>query len=341
MSHFQPCEKRLRPSGVLRGGVAAFFGLTLVAAIPVQAQKVQTFEPEVSRTPAAQHPRSIGNDTVRTPAQNAALQRDFDLLLAAYNGETHNVRAQLAKGATIEVRDAQYGFTPLMYAAANGHLGTVRYLISKGAKVNTRSREGVQIALATGESISSRTVEQQGQLMQMNRVPVLLSESGGVTPLMLASGGGYNLTVRELLSHGADPNYRSPDGDTALMYAAFKGYLPSVQALLARGARVDDKDRYGQTALMQAAWLGHLPVVRLLLNKGAQANIKARNGWTPINYAQALGHTMVVRVLRQAAARQAKAPPPSRSTPVPAKPVTNSPTPSDGSLDNGSIIILR
>ena len=107
-----------------------------------------------------------------------------------------------------------------------------------------------------------------------------MCESGGVSPLLLASAGGYNLTVRELLAHGADPNCRNPDGDTALMYAAFKGYLPSVQALLARGARVNDQDQIRPYRADASGVAGSFAGCAVCCcNKGAQVNIKARNGW--------------------------------------------------------------
>jgi ankyrin repeat protein len=363
MSHFPQGEKQRRSAGAIRHSVTAFLGLTVITLTPLttaHAQKVQTFEPAPNQslstqapTPTAQRApaatnapagNAAGSGPRLTPAQNAALQVDYELLQAAFQGDTPKVRDALKRGANIEVRDGQYGFTPLMYAAANGHLGTVRDLIRRGARVNARSREGVQIQLGAGPTMATQKVEQEGQFGQMNWFPILLCESGGINPLMLASAGGYNLTVRELLSHGADVNYRNPDGDTALMYATFKGYLPSIQALLARGARVNDTDKYGQTALAQAAWVGHLPAVRLLLNKNARVNIKARNGWTPIEYARAGKHTAIARVLRQAAAREAKMQPkitatkPKTSAP---KLVPNSPVPSAESVSNGSIIIVR
>jgi ankyrin repeat protein len=362
MSHFQQGGVWLRPAAIMRRNATAFLGLTLVTIAPLttaHAQKLQTFEPanqslgnqtpSAQRTPmmgsapAASAPATTtGSGPMLTPAQNAAMQLDYELLQAAYKGDTPNVRAALGRVANIEVRVGQYGFTPLMYASANGHLGTVRYLIGKGAKVNAQSRTGVQITLGTGPSMATQTTEQPGQFTQMNWMPVLMCESGGITPLMLASAGGYNLTVRELLAHGADANYRNPDGDTPLMYATFKGYLPSIQALLARGARVNDVDKYGQSALTQAAWTGQLPAVRLLLSKNARVNIKARNGWTPVEYAKAGRHTAIVRILKQAAAREAKTMPKTNATKTSMpKPEPHSPVPSAESVTNGSIIILR
>ena len=341
MSHFQPVHNRPCRPGVLRSCTATLLGLTLFATAPVDAQKVQTLEPEARRAPTMQ--RRTGNDVVLTTAQNAALQRDFDLLMAAYKGETWNVRDLLAKGAGLEARDGQYGFTPLMYAAANGHLGTVRFLINKGAKVNARSRQGVAIPMASGKTLATETIETQGQLTQMNQMPILICESGAVTPLFLASAGGYNLTVRELLKHGADAKLKNPDGDTPLMYAAFKGYLPSVEALVARGANINAMDRHGGTAISLAAWQGHLPVVRYLLHRGAKVNTRRSNGWTPITYAQAGGNKAIERMLRQAAAREARSTG-NRSTPVAtgtSTPATSTPVPSAGSVADGSIIIVR
>jgi len=354
MSHFQPGKRLSWDRAAARHGVA-LLGLTLLAAGPALAQSVQQIEPD---TPPATAP--AGNaaanaaksntaparsyDSGATAAQNAKARINAELLMAADKGDTVQVRQALEKGGDVEVRGGSYGYTPLMFAASKGHLGTVRLLLKKGAKVNARSTSGVSIPLSSAKPIASETVRTQGQLTQMNYYPILVCESGAISPLMLASAGGYNLTAKELLTKGADVNYRNPDGDTALMYATFTGYLPLVQTLLGRGARVNDVDRYGQSALVQAAWTGHQPVVRLLLEKKARVNTKTRNGWTPVEYAKAGNHTALAKLLEQVRVREAKweAAHPSK------KPVTNPQprvkpglVPDRRSIDDGSIIIVR
>jgi len=235
-------------------------------------------------------------------------RRDDGLLMAAYEGQTPTVRALLAKGANLETRDGRYGMTPLMWAAWRGQLGTVRYLLAKGAKVNARGRAGIPMTLGIGRDYGGFTeTTTEGNMTSWRSVQfkgLIVSESGGVTPLILAAAGGYGLTVRELLAKGADPNLKNPDGDTALMTAAFKGYLPSVQALLAKGADVNAVDKNNQSALMVAASQGHLPVVRALLSKGARAGTKASYGFTASMIARRFGFPSIAKLLQTAEAKE-------------------------------------
>ena len=79
---------------------------------------------------------------------------DFDLIQAASQGETWKVRDALKKGANINARDGQYGWTPLMWAAREGRVGTVRLLLERGAPVNARSvsKSRAPIVLITGKA---------------------------------------------------------------------------------------------------------------------------------------------------------------------------------------------
>ena len=58
-------------------------------------------------------------------------------------------------------------------------------------------------------------------------------------PLMHAIHKNQRESVRVLLRHGADPNYRGAHGNTPLMMAAGYGYADIVRALLDGGADPD------------------------------------------------------------------------------------------------------
>ncbi|MBV9470528.1 MAG: ankyrin repeat domain-containing protein [Abitibacteriaceae bacterium] len=233
------------------------------------------------------------------PPINNATKRDYDLMLAAFDGETSRVRDLLAQGAGLEARDWKYGFTPLHWASENGHLGTVRYLLSKGAKVDVRSYPNVRVVLgvAPTEISTSQTADNQNFMLYQKRY--LYTLSGHITPLMMACAGGYGLTVRELLNKGANANGGS-GSLTPLACAAFSGYMPAVQALLDKGARVNDARSHTSPALMNAVFRGATEVVKALLDRGAIAYFKDDHGYTPRMFAQTYGFTSIARLLKHA-----------------------------------------
>lgn len=117
---------------------------------------------------------------VATPA---VASPESDLANAAANGDLGSVRALVANGANLNLRDPE-GYTPLIWAAQHGQAQVAAYLIEHGANVN----------------------------------PL---DNGGYTPLMWATQEGYYDTVSVLLSHGANPHARGMAGRTAMDLVAY------------------------------------------------------------------------------------------------------------------------
>ena len=259
---------------------------------------------------------------VLTPTAHAEVRRtdfrlDADLLAAATQGQTWQVRSLLDKGARIETRDGQNGWTPLMWAARGGHVGTVRLLLARGAKVNQRSIGSTRtyMTLVAGRTrdlgTNTRTSTDATNLNTTTTTQYLAMSSfgtanNGITPLMLASVGGFNLAAKELLNKGADVNAQTSSGETALMAAAFNGYLPLVRTLLSRGARPTVRDGQGGTALSYAVLEGHTPVVRELLQRGVPANELYMKQTPLIAVAKYFNYTEIANLLRRHGANSAK-----------------------------------
>ena len=225
-------------------------------------------------------------------------RRDAELIIAAYKGDTPGVRRALARGANVNVRDRVYTWTPLMWASQNGHLGAVRYLLQKGANVNARSNDpNRRILIAYPRNLPGIDFAPDS----LNGFDI---SNGGVTALMIATTGGYALTMRELLAHGADVNARTVQNSTALMAAAGSGYLPSVQLLIKHRANVHQADYMGMTPLVFAAIAGHQRLVQTLLTSGAKADIRLFTGQRLSDAVRIGGKREIANLLDRAAARQ-------------------------------------
>lgn len=115
---------------------------------------------------------------------------------------------------------------------------------------------------------------------------------GCYSALMRAVSDGRQPLVDLLLSHGADPNLRSPEctftqqqgglnyrirkgGETALMFAPTPEI---VRLLIGKGANVNAVDLNGETALVKAAGWGQLRVAEALLAGGASVATYAKDG---------------------------------------------------------------
>jgi len=97
------------------------------------------------------------------------------------------------------------------------------------------------------------------------------NDKAGWTPLMTAAHTGYLEAMKEMLAHGALPDFGNPvdKKQTALMLAAAQGHLPAVMILVLAGADLDRADGDGYTALNYASSNRQKEVVAWMANKGA------------------------------------------------------------------------
>jgi hypothetical protein len=116
-----------------------------------------------------------------------------DLLTAAKQGDTNQVKDLLDRGADVNAKH-KGGQTALMYAVIKGHTDTIKILLDKGADVNAK-------------------------------------DMYGDTALMEATFKGHTGTIKILLDRGADVNAKDEDGYTASMYAKERGYTEIVELL--------------------------------------------------------------------------------------------------------------
>jgi hypothetical protein len=109
----------------------------------------------------------------------------------------------------------------------------------------------------------------------------------GETAIMVASRGGNEALVLELVKRGAEVNARGEDGFDALMYASWKGRTAVVAVLLNHGA--DPNTRIQDwTALGLAAAYDNLPICLLLVARAA--DLYAVDAYVGRNALEAYGH---------------------------------------------------
>jgi ankyrin repeat protein len=122
------------------------------------------------------------------------------------------------------------------------------------------------------------------------------------TPLMLASEGGHESTMRLLIENGANTNGGVPgwtglDGTTPLVCASKSGHYSSVKLLLGYGAGLELAGS-GKTALVYAAEGRHVPIVRLLIQRDAEvSNPWERLGGTLLPWASQEGYAIIISAL--------------------------------------------
>lgn len=155
----------------------------------------------------------------------------------------------------------------LAYSASQERMDEMVYLVNKGIYIDEpdRFRNTALMYASTNQMGDLEPVE----YLVENGADVDIQNSGGDTPLILASSAGYSEIIEYLLDRGADINHQDVYGDTALINASVNEYLDVIELLVNRGAKVNIRNERGNTALMTASMEGHLEIVEYLesLNK--------------------------------------------------------------------------
>jgi ankyrin repeat protein len=183
----------------------------------------------------------------------------------------------------------------LIAAAGGGHMELVQLLLARGADPRRRQSDGAR-ALDRAAAAGDRAVVEH--LLAHDHWLLDLPGKGERTALGAAAAGGHAALVGLLLTRGADPCRRSPDGGHALEAACSQGRGPVAEALLAHDPRlVDLPGWHERTALCAAADAGHAELVRFLLARGADPRRRDVDGCSALYFAARNGHQAVVTQL--------------------------------------------
>jgi len=149
------------------------------------------------------------------------------LIAAAAAGHTNAVKLLLDKGANIHHKDVN-GFSALHKASANGKTDTVSVLVKRGANPDDKSASHESVTpliLATrGQHLATMT-----ELLTLKALPNL-SDYEKVSPLHVASDDGFEEGVKLLIENGnANVNSRTIRLVTPLLLASAGGYETIVE----------------------------------------------------------------------------------------------------------------
>lgn len=200
---------------------------------------------------------------------NATLLSGESVLMnCARAGDVDAVKALIAQGANVNVKEPAHQQTALMWAAAQRHGRVVATLVENGADVRARSR-------TYDQTVTSEVTQRTGREALNYTVP-----RGGSTPLLFAARSGDVESAKALVAGGADINETLPDGTSVLVLAAHSGH-GALGAWLAANGADPNAAAVGYAALHAAVLRGDLDLVKALVANGADANARITKG-TPV-----------------------------------------------------------
>jgi len=216
------------------------------------------------------------------------------LMRACETGVLPVVQLLLKHGAPVDVREARFGQTALMFAARAGHADIVAALLAAGAKPNVATLVGNTPAFIPPNSVPGFGF---GVGILRGGVPADRGRReprpGGLTPLHYAARHNHVEVAKLLVKAGAEVNALEANDITPLLMAVSNDNTAAAQYLLAHGGNVNARDWYGRTPLWEAVNVRNLymhnatfrngidraPVLELikaLLAAGADVNARTK-----------------------------------------------------------------
>ena len=106
-------------------------------------------------------------------------------------------------------------------------------------------------------------------------------------------------TMKQLLSHGASPDFRNSGlrNQTPLHIAAMINSIEMTQLLLDHNAHIEARDEAKETPLHTAAWCSSVEVAKLLLEYNSDIEARNENNETPLHNTGLCNSAKVTKLL--------------------------------------------
>ncbi len=132
---------------------------------------------------------------------------------------------------------------------------------------------------------------------------VNLKDLRGAVPIFYAIKYKNRYALQELISNGADPNYKNNENMNSLHLAVLKKDITMFKMLIKYVKNIDARTKGGSTALHYACNFQLTEIVKILLERGADQNIiEVEYDFYPIFYSVVQNNVEITKILVQYAA---------------------------------------
>lgn len=175
--------------------------------------------------------------------------------------------------------------SPLHLAAQENHPKVIELLLSNGANWSLQDKSfhlPLHYAAQKGYPQSCETL--MSSLEQADKSKLLKKIlKDGKTPLMLAAKGGHHKCCVKLTN--GNINAKDKEGNTALHYAAIGGFENTMAELLSMGANPNTCNKKGNSPISEAASKKKINCLMLLVENGAKLDVLNDMGKTILHCA--------------------------------------------------------
>jgi ankyrin repeat protein len=157
----------------------------------------------------------------------------------------------IARGASVNAKEATRTQTALMWAVLENHADVARLLIEKGADVNAQTAVVIPDGVSPDPAATSGNIGANGP--GFYRARAVPTPSGAMSPLLFAAREGNPQIASILVDAKADLNLPSANGSTPLVVAITNNHIQLAMFLLEKGADPNAADRFWKRTPLYAA----------------------------------------------------------------------------------------